>query len=74
MKNDKKIGKGWAYLINSRKWHFFDNEGRSLCRGWSDMFLTDYEYGNDNSSSNCKACLKRLIKLREKCQSKNVNQ
>jgi len=22
---------GWNWLFNSRKWHFFDEDGRSLC-------------------------------------------
>ncbi len=53
---------GWTWLINSKKWHYFDKDGRSLCGRWL-TFGREFEQGNDNSPDNCKACRRELKKL-----------
>lgn len=63
---DKNIGKGWKYLVNSPKWHFFNNDNKSLCGRWATFSNEDFEYGNDESKDNCKSCIKKLKKLKEK--------
>ncbi len=52
---------GWTWLSNARKWHYF-REGRSLCG--QQMLLRHpsegYELGNNDSSSNCAGCRRKL--------------
>ncbi len=55
---------GWNLIINSRKWHYFLKDGRSLCN----RFLiiennSDCEIGNDSSPDNCSECKRKLYKL-----------
>lgn len=54
--------RGWKLLSNSRKWHFFDADGRSLCGGWMTLG-TGGEFGNDDSPDNCAACRRAVKKL-----------
>jgi hypothetical protein len=60
-----KCRKGWGYLSNSPKWHYFDEDGRSLCGRYArfdgNMHSEDF---NDTSSDNCAACRKKLAKIR----------
>jgi hypothetical protein len=56
----EKPKEGWKWLINSTKWHYFRN-GTSLCGKWMNLG-EDFEQGNDESSSNCKACKTALRK------------
>lgn len=57
---------GWNWLWNATKWHYFGHDGRSLCGRYLSFSAQDAELGNDNSSSNCKACRdKRLKQLAE---------
>lgn len=46
-------------------WHFFGEDGRSLCGTWLHL-RGELEQGNDNSPDNCKSCMKRLAKMKEK--------
>ena len=55
---------GWHYLINSPKWHYFGEDGHSICGRWF-TFASDFEQGNDDSPDNCKSCQKKLIKMKE---------
>jgi hypothetical protein len=55
---------GWAYLHNSPKWHYFTEDGKSLCGRWM-TFGNDREVGKDNSPDNCKACITKLQKRRK---------
>lgn len=49
---------GWNWLINSTKWHWFDEDGRSLCKNFMVLSNESAEIGNDESKDNCKACIK----------------
>lgn len=57
----KHRGKGWGFILNSRKWHFYE-DGRSLCGRYMKFTSHDLELGNDLSSSNCAACRKIVLK------------
>lgn len=59
---NNKINEGWTYLINSPKWHYV-REGRTLCNRFM-VLNTEFEQGNDNSVDNCKACKKKLAKIK----------
>jgi hypothetical protein len=50
---------GWKHLSNSRKWHYFSGDGRSLCGGWLTLGASG-EFGNDESPENCGKCRRRL--------------
>lgn len=52
---------GWGPLINSRKWHYFEKDGKSLCGKWF-TFDKEFEQGNDHSRDNCSGCVKKLEK------------
>ncbi|MGB9825256.1 MAG: hypothetical protein ACPLRU_01170 [Desulfofundulus sp.] len=56
---------GWAWLINSRKWHYFI-DGKSLCGKYLLIGSPELEQGNDDSPENCAACRKALKKLQGK--------
>ncbi len=59
-----KVNEGWTWLLNSKKWHYFGSDGRSLCGRWMNLGNPKLEQGNDNSPDNCKACRKALLKKR----------
>ena len=59
MSEDKERDAGWAWPLNSRKAHYF-NDCRSLCGKM--LFFGKTEQGNDNSPDNCAACKKKLLK------------
>jgi hypothetical protein len=52
---------GWNWLVNSRKWHFFALDGRSLCGKFMILGSNEDSSQEDKPSSpdNCKACLKK---------------
>jgi hypothetical protein len=64
---EKKMSteEGWTYLYNSPKWHYFEKDGRSLCKRWM-TFTKEFEIGNDDSADNCAACKKALAKRKAK--------
>jgi hypothetical protein len=65
--------KGWGYLSNSPKWHYFGADGRSLCGKWARFDGNPYgEDFNDMNSDNCAACRKKLAKIRPLCDSHGV--
>lgn len=53
---------GWNWLRNSKKWHYFGEDGHSLCGRFMVFSNSDAKTGNDNSPDNCKACIKKLQK------------
>lgn len=57
---------GWTYLTNSKVWHHFREDGRSLCGKWLYFGKAEFEQGNDNSPDNCKACIKKLLTKQKK--------
>lgn len=54
---------GWAWPPNCRKAHYFINN-RSLCGKWSFFGRKMLDNGKD-SSNDCKACSRKIKKLRE---------
>lgn len=51
---------GWGSVPNvSRKWHYFAEDGRSLCRRFLALHR-NFEQGNDGSPDNCAACRRKL--------------
>lgn len=59
----EKTATGWNWIVGSRKWHWFGQDGVSLCRKWMIFSNADAQEGNDESVDNCTAC-KRLLKRR----------
>ena len=53
--------KGWNWLINSRKQHYFV-EGRSLCGRWL-CLGNDYTDDPDPRYDCCKGCEKKLKRV-----------
>lgn len=49
---------GWNWLQNSRKWHWFGTDGRSLCGKFATLGSNDDAEQDDRfgSRDNCKAC------------------
>jgi len=59
---------GWGWPLNSRKRHYFQKKGISLCGKW--MYFGEKKEGFDNSDENCKPCRLKLAKLRRKREQK----
>jgi hypothetical protein len=59
------MSEGWGWLYNARYYHYFI-DGRSICGKWLGLGLGELEKGNDNSPDNCKTCIKRLAKRKDK--------
>ena len=55
---------GWTWIIGSPKWHFIQDDGRSLCGRWWMPGNPELEQGNDTSPDNCVTCRKKLEKKR----------
>ena len=48
---------GWHKLVNARKWHFFDEDGRSLCGKWLTFANPElFEDEQHDHPENCAAC------------------
>jgi hypothetical protein len=57
--------KGWGFVSNSSRWHFFDKSSTTLCGkfwvpGLAYDELEDTDHGN---AQNCKACEMKRQKL-----------
>lgn len=52
---------GWGKSPLSPKWHWFQQNGLSLCHRIG-FYRGDTEEGNDNSADNCARCRKLLDK------------
>jgi len=62
---------GWGKSPASQKWHYFPaQETTSLCSRIG-FFFGERETGNDESSSNCAACKKKLA-AQQKREAKKV--
>jgi len=53
---------GWTWLYNSKKWHYFTKNGRSLCGKWWLRGRPLEEDNDDDSPVNCAACRRALEK------------
>jgi hypothetical protein len=54
---------GWNYLINSRKWHYFGKDGRSLCGKFLVFSNADAQTEDKlGSPDNCSGCKKKREK------------
>lgn len=58
--------KGWERPINARKYHYYDEDGRSLCGKWFLMFGSNFdpEFG-EAGPDDCKACRAKVEKLKD---------
>ena len=73
MGNDQKKRAGWKLISGSTKWHYFNNEERSLCRNFGALSLngpidgleSDLEPGHDDSPANCAKCKRRLNTIKD---------
>jgi len=67
----REILPGWGKPDDSvsRKWHYFMQDGRSLC-GKIGFYRGPTEDSNDDSSDDCAECCKRLARSRAKGQNK----
>lgn len=63
---------GWNWLINSRKWHYFQADGRSLCGRYAILGdNADSEQGGEGSPDNCQACVrKRAAQVQREADTK----
>lgn len=59
--SQNKPNLGWGKSPVSRKWHYFDTGGFSLC-GKIGFYFGPKEQGKDNSPNNCAECRRRLKK------------
>lgn len=59
--------RGWNYLVNSPKWHYFV-DARSLCGRWLGLGLSGHDDDplSDDHPQNCAACMKKVAKMRAK--------
>lgn len=55
---------GWGKSPASRKWHYFNDRGLSLC-GKIGFYFGPTEKGNNGSPDNCAECKRRLKKATE---------
>ena len=61
--------RGWGWPMDAKKAHYFifasdRTWNSSLCGGWA--YGGNLEDSNDDSPDNCKECLKKLQKIRER--------
>lgn len=59
---------GWNYIMDTgsmrkSKWHYFKEDGRSLCGRAMIFNNKNAEQGNDDSSDNCAACKRKKKQL-----------
>ena len=55
--------KGWVWLFNARKSHYFGEDGRSFCGNWMIFTVPDDADDKHDHPENCKACLKKLKRV-----------
>ena len=61
---------GWTYLLNAAKWHYFNEDGRSLCKRWMVLsHRTDTQDTVPSKALGCKTCRKALDKLAAKTKT-----
>ena len=58
---------GWGPAANSRKWHYYGQDGMSLCRKYAWLGPSDsLDDSNHESSDNCAACRRKKLKQLER--------
>jgi len=63
--------KGWARPQYALKWHYFDEDGKSLCG--HQFFTGPTEQRDDDSPQNCKGCLRALRGKTDEVGAKKVH-
>lgn len=59
--------RGWDWLTNSKKEHYFMENGISLCGKWAKLSgSADSVDGADDAPENCAECRRKIKKLRER--------
>ena len=63
-----KITGGWAQIYEGRKWHFFGENGRSLCGKWSILpfKLEELNQNGGESEQDCLMCRRVLYARRNR--------
>ena len=61
MSEQKQPERGWGLPAGSRKWHWFESDGRSLCMRYG-FYFGPKESGTKPSRDDCSACRKILNK------------
>ena len=59
MPEKTKVTEGWAWVLNSPKWHYI-RDHRSICGRWLMLGNPEMEQGNNESADNCKSCRRKL--------------
>ena len=54
---------GWNWLTNSKKWHYFQSDGRALCGRYMVFRNDDANEEDISSSDNCAECWRRRQKI-----------
>jgi hypothetical protein len=55
---------GWNWLYDSKKWHYFTVDGKSLCGKWLLGWRAESQQGDDDAPENCGTC-RRLLRKRK---------
>lgn len=57
---------GWNWITGAHKWHYFGEDGRSLCGKYLKLFGNDgSEDSRDDHPDSCRACVRKVSKYRE---------
>lgn len=61
-------GKGWYWVANSPKWHYFKDAKTSLCGRWWVLALdpANLQDSDHDSPDNCKSCNKKREAMEKK--------
>ena len=55
---------GWVKLFDAKKWHYFADNGKSLCGKWMVFTVPKDADQEDDHSENCAECKRKLKKIR----------
>jgi hypothetical protein len=67
--SEEKKPEGWAFLWNSKKWHYF-RDCRSLCGRWLCLSYDVEKEEKIDSPDNCAECRRRRLKELAKMEKK----
>ena len=56
---------GWGWLWNAKKWHYFAEDGRSLCGKWFRFGVNGLDPADVRSEQNCTGCQRKFDQRKE---------
>ena len=56
-----KVAAGWFWPLNSRKAHWFGDDGRSLCGKWM-TFSKERDSSEGTSKDDCAECSRKAVR------------